>query len=123
MKFLSDRAIYDFCRRICFYFRTFHQQNVFSQFFVFLISALVYQIKFRLRLVVGGNVLVLVLTGMGKDGTDGARALKKKGAYVIAESKETCVIPGMPGAIVEAGLSDEVIPLYAIASNLVRLVK
>lgn len=73
--------------------------------------------------VVGGNVLVLVLTGMGKDGTDGARALKKKGAYVIAESKETCVIPGMPGAIVEAGLSDEVIPLYAIASNLVRLVK
>lgn len=73
--------------------------------------------------VVGGGVVTVVLTGMGKDGLDGARALHKKGAYVIAESKETCVIYGMPAAVVGAGLADEVLPLYAIADGLVRVVK
>jgi two-component system chemotaxis response regulator CheB len=69
---------------------------------------------------VGGGVLALVLTGMGKDGLDGAKLLKDKGAYVIAESKETSVIFGMPGAVIGAGLADEVLPLYAIAEGLER---
>jgi two-component system chemotaxis response regulator CheB len=69
---------------------------------------------------IGGNVLVLVLTGMGRDGLDGAKALKDKGAYVIAESRETSVIFGMPGAVIAAGLADEVLPLYAIAEGLER---
>jgi two-component system chemotaxis response regulator CheB len=73
--------------------------------------------------VIGGNVIVLVLTGMGKDGLDGARALREKGAYVIAESRETSVIFGMPGAVVGAGLADEVLPLYSIASGIERIVK
>ncbi|MDR1966663.1 MAG: chemotaxis response regulator protein-glutamate methylesterase [Synergistaceae bacterium] len=73
--------------------------------------------------VVGGNVIALVLTGMGKDGLDGTKLLKSKGAYVIAESKETCVIFGMPGAVIGAGLSDEVLPLYSIASGLERVLK
>jgi two-component system chemotaxis response regulator CheB len=72
---------------------------------------------------VGGNILVLVLTGMGKDGLDGTRALRDKGAYVIAESRETSVIFGMPGAIVGAGLADEVLPLYSIASGIERVVR
>jgi two-component system chemotaxis response regulator CheB len=72
---------------------------------------------------VGGNVLVLVLTGMGKDGLDGARALRGKGAYVIAESRETSVIFGMPGAIVGEGLADEVLPLYSIASGIERIIR
>jgi two-component system chemotaxis response regulator CheB len=72
---------------------------------------------------VGGNVLVLVLTGMGKDGLDGTKALRDKGAYVIAESRETSVIFGMPGAIVGAGLADEVLPLYSIASGIERVAK
>jgi two-component system chemotaxis response regulator CheB len=72
---------------------------------------------------VGGNVLVLVLTGMGKDGLDGTRALRDKGAYVIAESRETSVIFGMPGAIVGAGLADEVLPLYSIASGIERVAR
>lgn len=73
--------------------------------------------------VVGGPTISLVLTGMGKDGLDGARALRDKGAYVIAESKETCVIFGMPGAVIDAGLADEVLPLYSIAAGLERVAK
>ncbi|MDR3278979.1 MAG: chemotaxis response regulator protein-glutamate methylesterase [Synergistaceae bacterium] len=73
--------------------------------------------------VVGGNVLVLVLTGMGKDGLDGAKLLREKGAYVVAESKETSVIFGMPGAVIGAGIVDEVLPLYSIASGLERVAK
>jgi two-component system chemotaxis response regulator CheB len=73
--------------------------------------------------VFGGSVIAVVLTGMGKDGLDGTRLLRAKGAYVIAESKETCVIFGMPGAIVEAGLADEVLPLYSIAAGLEHIVR
>ncbi|MDR1916543.1 MAG: chemotaxis response regulator protein-glutamate methylesterase [Synergistaceae bacterium] len=73
--------------------------------------------------VVGGNILTLVLTGMGRDGLDGTRLLRQKGAYVIAESKETSVIYGMPGAVTGAGLVDEVLPLYSIAAGLERVSK
>ena len=73
--------------------------------------------------IVGGQVIALVLTGMGKDGTDGSRALREKGAYVMAESKETCVIYGMPASVIDAGLVDEVLPLYSIASGLVRVAR
>jgi two-component system chemotaxis response regulator CheB len=73
--------------------------------------------------VVGGGVVVLVLTGMGKDGLDGTKMLKDKGAYVIAESRETSVIFGMPGAVVNAGLADEVLPLYSISECLERVAK
>ncbi|MBP8785593.1 MAG: chemotaxis-specific protein-glutamate methyltransferase CheB, partial [Synergistaceae bacterium] len=72
--------------------------------------------------VVGGSVLAVVLTGMGRDGTDGARVLKEKGAYVLAEAKETCVVYGMPQSVVEAGLVDEVLPLGSISTGLERLV-
>lgn len=71
----------------------------------------------------GGNVLCVILTGMGRDGTDGAIALKRKGAYVIAESQKTCVVYGMPKAAVDAGVVDEVLPLNEIADAMVRLVK
>ena len=71
----------------------------------------------------GGNVLCVILTGMGRDGTDGAVALKRKGAYVLAESQKTCVVYGMPKAAVEAGVVDEVLPLNEIPDAMVRLVK
>ena len=70
----------------------------------------------------GGNVLCVILTGMGRDGTDGAVALKRKGAYVIAESQKTCVVYGMPKAAVDAGVVDEVLPLNEIPEAMVRLV-
>jgi len=71
----------------------------------------------------GGNVVVVILTGMGRDGADGAAGLHAKGAYVIAESQETCVIYGMPKAAVEAGIVHELLPLPDIPDALLRSVK
>ena len=71
----------------------------------------------------GGNVLCVILTGMGRDGTDGAIALHRKGAYVLAESQKTCVVYGMPKSAVDAGIVDEVLPLNEIPDAMVRLVK
>lgn len=71
----------------------------------------------------GGNVLCVILTGMGRDGADGGKALKQRGAYVIAESQKTCVVYGMPKAAVEAGIVDEVLPLDEIPDAMVRIVK
>ncbi|MDR2175445.1 MAG: chemotaxis response regulator protein-glutamate methylesterase [Synergistaceae bacterium] len=71
----------------------------------------------------GGNVVGVILTGMGRDGTDGAAVLRSKGAYIIAESQETCVVYGMSKAAAEAGVVDELLPLTDIAEALVRCVK
>jgi two-component system chemotaxis response regulator CheB len=59
----------------------------------------------------GRRVLLVVLTGMGKDGLDGARAVKASGGRVLAEAESTCTVYGMPRAVVEAGLADRVLPL------------
>ncbi|WJW74555.1 chemotaxis response regulator protein-glutamate methylesterase [Thiohalobacter sp. IOR34] len=69
-----------------------------------------------------GRVLALVLTGMGADGREGARALKARGAEIWAQDEASCVIFGMPGAIVEAGLADQVLPLSEIGPALARAV-
>jgi two-component system chemotaxis response regulator CheB len=61
------------------------------------------------------RLLAVVLTGMGVDGRDGARAVKAHGGSVIAQDRETSAVWGMPGAIVEAGLADRVLPLERIA--------
>jgi len=71
----------------------------------------------------GGNVVAVILTGMGRDGADGAAGLYAKGAYVIAESQESCVIYGMPKAAVEAGIVDELLPLTDIPDALLRSIK
>lgn len=60
------------------------------------------------------GVLGVILTGMGKDGADGAVAIHKKGGHIIAESQETCVVYGMPKAAVEAGVVHELLPLHDI---------
>jgi two-component system chemotaxis response regulator CheB len=69
----------------------------------------------------GGALVAAVLTGMGRDGTDGARAIHDRGGYVVAEAPETCVVYGMPRSVVEAGVADELLPLGAIPGALVRL--
>lgn len=74
-------------------------------------------VMFRsVRDVWGGRTLALMLTGMGQDGLLGVEALKKVGASVLAQDRETSVVWGMPGQIVAAGLADQVIPLYRIAN-------
>lgn len=71
----------------------------------------------------GGNAVGVVLTGMGRDGAEGAVALRSKGAYIIAESQETCVVYGMPKAAVESGAVNEIVPLSEIPEALLRSLK
>ena len=59
----------------------------------------------------GGDVVSVILTGMGSDGAAGMQKIKQSGGYVIAESEETCVVYGMPKAVVDLGIADEVLPL------------
>ena len=65
-----------------------------------------------------GRVLAAVLTGMGCDGLEGCRALKRAGGGVMAQSADTCVVYGMPKAVIEAGLADETVPLDQVAARL-----
>ena len=68
-----------------------------------------------------GNALVLVvLTGMGKDGLEGARAVRKAGGRILVEAESTCVVYGMPRAVAEAGLADEILPLHELPAAIAR---
>ncbi len=71
--------------------------------------------------VFGGRVLAVVMTGMGHDGLEGCRKLKAKGATVIVQNRETCVVWGMPRFVEEAGLADRVCPLENITSTILEL--
>lgn len=62
----------------------------------------------------GARALGIILTGMGDDGTAGARAIRAAGGTVIAESEKTAVVYGMPGAAVRHGVVNESLPLPAI---------
>ena len=67
------------------------------------------------------EITCVVLTGMGADGTAGIEALdKSKPIHVIAQDAQTCVVYGMPRAIAEAGLVDEVVPLESIADTIIK---
>ncbi len=69
------------------------------------------------------EIVCVVLTGMGADGTDGIRDLNRaKPIYVIAQDEPTCVVYGMPKAIAEAGLVDEVVPLTNIPKRIINQV-
>ena len=69
---------------------------------------------------VRGKVLVIILTGMGADGREGARRLKRAGANVWAQDEASSVIYGMPAAVAQAGLADQVLSLQEIADALVK---
>ncbi len=68
-----------------------------------------------------GKVLTVIMTGMGKDGCRGLQELKKFPCHSIAQDEESSVVYGMPGAIVEAGLADEILPLDSLAAKMVEL--
>jgi two-component system chemotaxis response regulator CheB len=70
--------------------------------------------------VYGSALLLVVLTGMGKDGLAGAHIVKQAGGRVLCEAESTCVVYGMPRVIAEAGLADEVLPLDELAAAIVR---
>lgn len=66
------------------------------------------------------QVLAVVMTGMGRDGTKGAQAVRETGGYVVTESAETAVIYGMPKSVYEAGHSNLQVPLQDIAGVIQR---
>ena len=70
----------------------------------------------------GGKVLALVMTGMGKDGLQGARHIKQFGGKVLAQNEATCVVYGMPKAVVDADLADATLPLEGLAEALTKAV-
>jgi two-component system chemotaxis response regulator CheB len=73
--------------------------------------------------VYSGNVLVVILTGMGRDGTEGCRLIKQLGGKVLAQHPEGCVVYGMPKVVVEEQLVDRVVPLEKMASWIVRTIE
>lgn len=66
------------------------------------------------------KAIAIVLTGMGVDGTRGASAIKEAGGSTIAEHESSCIVYGMPAALVEAGKADQVLPIQAIARALIQ---
>jgi len=64
----------------------------------------------------GPSTVAVILTGMGRDGTAGAKRIKAQGGMVLAEAEATCVVYGMPKCVVEAGIADQVVPIGAMAA-------
>jgi two-component system chemotaxis response regulator CheB len=69
----------------------------------------------------GARTIGVILTGMGRDGTNGAMLIHSAGGRVIAEDESTCVVWGMPRCALEAGVTDLVAPIHDIAGAIERL--
>lgn len=72
--------------------------------------------------VYGKNVLSVILTGMGRDGLEGSRAIVKAGGRLFAQDEASAVVWGMPGAVVNAGLPDKILPLNQMGQEIIRCV-
>jgi two-component system, chemotaxis family, protein-glutamate methylesterase/glutaminase len=70
--------------------------------------------------VYGGAVTAAILTGMGQDGLRGVEALYARGAYILAQDESSSVVWGMPGAVVNAGLANAVLPLEQLPGAILR---
>ncbi len=66
----------------------------------------------------GSEALGVIMTGMGNDGAKGLTALKRKGGFIISQDEASCIVYGMPRAVVEAGIADEIVPLEEIAKRI-----
>jgi two-component system chemotaxis response regulator CheB len=69
----------------------------------------------------GTSALTVILTGMGRDGVDGLRAVRAAGGTVLAQDEASSTVFGMPAEAIAAGLVDMVLPLAAIAPRIVQL--
>ncbi len=66
------------------------------------------------------RTVLVVLTGMGNDGLKGAAAIRRHGGRILAQTRETCTVYGMPRAVAEANLTDEVLPLDELAEAIAQ---
>jgi two-component system, chemotaxis family, protein-glutamate methylesterase/glutaminase len=71
--------------------------------------------------VYGGAAVAVILTGMGQDGLRGVEILKAQGASVLAQDEASSVVWGMPGAVVNAGLADRVLPIEEVVPEVLRI--
>lgn len=69
------------------------------------------------------KLLAVILTGMGKDGSDGMARIREAGGYNVAQDKETSIVFGMPGSVIARGLVDEVLSLDDISKTINRMVR
>lgn len=70
--------------------------------------------------VYGADLMAVVLTGMGRDGADGATIIAKNGGTVIAQDEKSCVVYGMPKATAEAGICSAILPLEQIGGYITK---
>jgi two-component system chemotaxis response regulator CheB len=71
----------------------------------------------------GEGVVGAILTGMGKDGAMGMKAIKQLEGRTIAQDEESCAVFGMPNAAIEMNVIDTVLPLQKIAEEIVKMVR
>jgi two-component system chemotaxis response regulator CheB len=71
----------------------------------------------------GDRLLAVIMTGMGMDGTNGAKAVKSAGGRVIVQDESTSVIFGMPKAVLDSGMADQVVPLKDIPVRIVEFLE
>lgn len=68
------------------------------------------------------RLLVVILTGMGSDGLEGCKRVKEHQGLVVVEARESCVVYGMPKAVLEAGLADRQSPLSSVYSTIMSFI-
>jgi len=73
--------------------------------------------------VVGRDALGVIMTGMGSDGMKGLQLLKLKGGSVLAQDEPSCIVYGMPRAVIDAGYQDEIVPLTELYQRIVAHIK
>ncbi len=67
------------------------------------------------------KLLTVIMTGMGHDGLEGCKKAKSSGGLILTQTKDSCVVYGMPRSVDEAGLSNEQVDLYSIYSRILTL--
>nr|WP_262904925.1 CheB methylesterase domain-containing protein [Hymenobacter pini] len=72
---------------------------------------------------VGRNVVGVVLTGLGHDGTAGARAIRQAGGTVLVQDEASSAVFSMPKSVIQAGLASEIVPLSDMATTVLRYVQ
>ncbi|MPW24757.1 chemotaxis-specific protein-glutamate methyltransferase CheB [Alkalibaculum sp. M08DMB] len=68
------------------------------------------------------KLLAIIMTGMGKDGSEGMKVIKNNGGYNLAQNEASCVVYGMPGSAVAKGVVDEILSLEGLSTNLNRVI-